>query len=316
MMILYGESALELYRSYRRLLPTLLDKPRTAILPPTEILRQPLLDETMSKLGIASKPYHLMAGTTKNARTSSDLRLHRRRKPLPPRALIKISKEVWCPAPEIAFLQICAQDGRDMTDLVQLGYELCGTYLMDTSWDGYTPTNSPLTTKPRINRLLEQEKGSDGIRLARQVLSCVLDGSHSPMETVMAMLFTCPRRLGGMGLAGARMNYRVATASGPRFVDLAFPDLGIGLEYKGRAYHAIEQTQRDDRRRNTLAGSGFAIIDVWYEDLAQDNLFQQLVVDVYRAAGVRLRIRGERFAARQQVLRARLLPTLKDLECG
>ena len=50
------------------------------------------------------------------------------------------------------------------------------------------------------------------------------------------------------------------------------------------------------------------ILNVWYEDLISDLLFNRLVSDLVRAMGVRLRIRTDAFKPRQLALRARLLP--------
>ena len=106
------------------------------------------------------------------------------------------------------------------------------------------------------------------------------------------------------------MNRKVATTTGDRWVDLFFVGKGVGLEYKGREAHSIEKVGRDDRRQNKLVGSGVAVLNVWYEDLADANLFDQLVHDVCNALGVRLRIRSKTFDHRQALLRRRLMPAI------
>ena len=58
------------------------------------------------------------------------------------------------------------------------------------------------------------------------------------------------------------------------------------------------------------------IINVWYEDLVQEHLFNQLVVDVSHAMGLRLRIRSKSFDARQRILRLKLLQTVRGIEAG
>lgn len=50
------------------------------------------------------------------------------------------------------------------------------------------------------------------------------------------------------------------------------------------------------------------ILNVWYEDLISDFLFNRLVSDLARAMGVRLRIRTDAFKPRQ-LLRAWLPPS-------
>ncbi len=55
------------------------------------------------------------------------------------------------------------------------------------------------------------------------------------------------------------------------------------------------------------------ILNVWYEDLISDFLFNRLVSDLARAMGVRLRIRTDAFKPRQLALRAQLLPAITGL---
>lgn len=115
--------------------------------------------------------------------------------------------------------------------------------------------------------------------------------------------------MGGMGFSGGRLNERIKTSDGPRWVDLAFPG-GYGLEYQGRSYHSIERTERDARRQHQLIGAGMTTINVWYQDLVELHHFERLASDLAAALGVRLRIRARDFAQRRAVLRAQLLPSL------
>ena len=58
-------------------------------------------------------------------------------------------------------------------------------------------------------------------------------------------------------------------------------------------------------------GSGWTILNVWYEDIVEEHLYNQLVADVARAMGIRLRIRSGGFDARRNVLRMQLIPAFK-----
>ena len=79
-----------------------------------------------------------------------------------------------------------------------IGLELCGTYLLDDSWDGLTNTAKPLTSVEQITRVLDAMPGAPGLARAREALVLVGDGSNSPMESVLCALLTWPRRLGEM----------------------------------------------------------------------------------------------------------------------
>lgn len=305
-------SALELYRASGRLLPEILGARRTALL--REVGPVPslsILEDDMVRVGVRGRPYHLLVPQGGSTYSRDGIALHYRSAPLPPRSLVKASRDMLVVSPELMFLELAASGRLDAIELALIGFELCGTYVLDVSWDGCTPTQVQMTSTGRIARLLSRERGARGAKLARCALGLVLDGSHSPMETVLAMLLTCPRRFGGFGLEGAVLNHRVSTFSGERWVDVAFPDYGVGLEYQGREYHGIERTQHDDRRQNELVGMGMTILNVWYEDVSQKHLFQQLVCSLARAMGIRLRIRSERFETRQELLRERLLSGLR-----
>lgn len=198
-----------------------------------------------------------------------------------------------------------------MVNLIEIGYELCGTYVLDNSWDGLTTIDSPLTSTRKIGNLLERLSGSNGIKTARQALAHIHNQSNSPMESVLAMLLSLPTRLGGLGLGPIALNHPVATPLGPRRPDILFTGHRCGVEYKGKEYHSIEAVGRDDRRQNKLVGSGITILNVWYEDLVSGHLFNQLVTDLYRAIGIRKRIRAKGFEAKQALLRARLMPAIE-----
>lgn len=308
-------------RSSGRLAPTFLEKPRTQKLGPTELPSPTILDEDLTRIGVKSRPVHILGSPESGGRHRKDVVIHRSSVPLPPKSLISITDDIMVTSPGLTFLHLAVLNYkekryRDVEDLAMIGFELCGTYLLDDSWDGMTNTDKPLTTRERIASVFDAMPGAAGIKRAREALELVRDGSNSPMESILCALLTWPRRLGGYALGPAALNYHVATSEGDRYVDLAFPDRKVGLEYKGRESHSIEQVGRDDRRQNKLVGSGWTIINVWYEDLVEEHLFDQLVADVARALGVRVRIRSDRFDIRRALLRMRLIPAFKKYGGG
>ena len=55
-----GASALELYRSSKRLIPTLLDKPRTGKVTGLMVPPRQFLEDDMTARGVAKQPYHVL----------------------------------------------------------------------------------------------------------------------------------------------------------------------------------------------------------------------------------------------------------------
>ena len=309
----YGITALEILRSSGRLLPDLLECPRTSSLEGCRSASKAELDDLLPRLGAKTRPYQLMVPEGISTYDRSGVCRHRVRGKLPRASLIKAGRHVLVPTPELVFCQMATVGEHDEMDLALLGMELCGTYVLDVSpdsWKGFTNLSEQIASRERIAKCLDSYAGMTGAPKARRALSLVLDGSNSPMETVLAVLITFPTKLGGCGLKGAALNYRVVLDDQTRMIDIAFPDKKVGLEYKGRAYHTIEQSGRDDRRQNGLVGSGWTIINVWYEDLADPVLFENLISAICRSLGVRLRISVAGYANKRQILRSKTIPGL------
>ena len=311
-----GTSALELYRASGRLLPDVLANKRTAKLAECGVPAAAMLKDDMLRFGVKKEPFHLLLAKEVGGRKRDDVVCHRVLGPVAPRSLIKVSKDYMVTGPELTFLGLAALTTYDEVDLALIGYELCGTYVLDTSWDGLTNTQSPMTCRASIARVLSHQSGCSGVVKARKALELVRDGSNSPMETVLCALLTFPRRLGGYALGPVSLNYQVSTGLGTRYIDLAFPACKVGLEYKGKEYHSVERAGRDDRRQNEITGSGWTILNVWYEDLVEEHLFDRLIQELARAMGIRIRIRSEAFAARRALLRARLMPAVMKFGDG
>ncbi len=310
----YGITALEILRSSGRLLPDLLERPRTSSLEGCHSASRAELDDLLPRLGVKTQPYQLMIPVGVSTWQYSGVDCRWLRGKLPRASLIKADCDVLVPTPELAFCQMAATAELDEVDLAVLGMELCGTYVLDVSpesWKGFTNLPAQTTSRERISRCLASCAGMIGAPKARRALAYMLDGSNSPMETVLAALVAFPTKLGGCGLRGAVMNYRVTLPGHTRLIDLAFPENKVGLEYKGRAYHAVEQSARDDRRQNGLVGSGWTIINVWYEDLADPVLFESLLSDICKSLGVRLRISVGDYATKRRMLRSKIIPGLK-----
>ncbi|MDO4437158.1 MAG: hypothetical protein Q4B77_04330 [Coriobacteriaceae bacterium] len=197
----------------------------------------------------------------------------------------------------------------DEVTLALIGYELCGTYLLDPNDPkGFRNTTQPLTSVAQVDRFLNRHGNRKGTGLARRALSLVHDGSHSPMETAMALQLTGPRRVGGMGLPPGKLNCHIATSTGDRWVDLGWKDKGVGVEYQGKAWHA--DAEADDRRRNLVVASGMNLFVARFKDLSSVDLFDRLAQGIARSLGLRIRVRDRDFYARRSALWRVVLPPI------
>lgn len=91
-----GTSALELYRASKRLIPTLLDKPRTGSLRGCAMPPAIHLADEMLRYGVTTRPYHLLLDGDSAGFERDDVIRHIGKHPLPPRALIKLSRSLRC----------------------------------------------------------------------------------------------------------------------------------------------------------------------------------------------------------------------------
>lgn len=326
---LHSETAFELLRRWDLAVPNLFNLPRASSLRSCRIPSALDIEDRLSLLGLHGRPVHLMVGDSRHSHAVHDVERHVRTRPLPARSLIRIGDSVLCPTPELCFAQLAEQACKegagkrggngfvfkrfpwlDEVDLALKGFELCGTYLVDEQGEDHIRnTGRALTSVTRIASMLRLLAGSPGVAFARRALGFVQDGSHSLMETAMALQLTGPRRIGGVGLERGELNVRIETSKGPRWVDLGWVSRKLGLEYLGRAWHA--DVVRDDRRRNKLAGAGMSIITVRFKDLSDIQLFQELVDDIADVLGTRVRIRDREFRARQRALWSKVLPPVQ-----
>lgn len=273
-----------------------------------------MLREEMERAGLARAPYHLLVPHKRLRYARCDVIFHIREQPLPPRTLLRAYNGPLITGPELIFCDLASSAGMDAIDLVQVGYELCGRYLIRDCWDGYIENSTCATSTEKIERVISGLAYRRGISAARKLVKCVNNGSNSPMETVLAMLLNLPKPLGGQGLKPISLNYPVTTLQGVKFVDIAFPWAKVGLEYKGREAHSVEKASRDDRRQNTLTGSGWTILSVWYEDLTQSNLYEKLLQEVFCLLHLRRRCRSEAYRAQERILRMKLLPAIEKYQ--
>lgn len=269
-----------------------------------------LLADDMTAHGVIDQPYRILVDGAHGYNARADAKPITCYLPLPPRALIKIDRSFWTASPELTFIQLAGDNRLNDVDIITLGYELCGTYVLDDSWDGLTCTDRPLTSTAKIDRLVNSIHRVPGIRRARRMLGHVQDLSNSPMETALAMLVSLPTTMGGLGLGPISMNHPVSTPVGPRHIDIGFPRQRAGLEYQGKQFHTIEAAGRDARRQNKIVGSGYTILNVWYEDLVDEHLFRQFTTDLFRALGIRKRIRVNGYDTLQKLLRMQLMPSI------
>ena len=236
----------------------------------------------MQELGISQTPVSILTQRQSNPPKTPYVKIHMQSVgPIPGNLLLQAGPDVYASGPELAFIQMAGQ--LSFVGLVVLGFELCGSYSHFAPKVSGFYERAPLTTKDQIESAINLFKSLHGRSAARKALPYVLEGSASPMETVLACMLTFPPEMGGEGFklpvpnkevtlskAGARI-----TKTGSCKVDLAWPDARIGLEYAGGPYHTDEK--KDRLRLEALAHEKWTIYTADIDRLANYAEYEALV---------------------------------------
>ncbi|MDR3315902.1 MAG: hypothetical protein LBS98_05450 [Coriobacteriales bacterium] len=240
---------------------------------------------------------------------------------LPKGCFFDAGNSLLASSPELCFLQMAGD--MPLLKLIELGFELCGTYSMPAGADdeavGATmQLDAPLTTVAKLQSLALKMEGTHGRKNALQALRYVVENSASPMETLLAMLLFLPYNLGGYGLAKPLLNKRVDVGKTAKKAidksyyrcDLYWPVAKLGIEYDSDTYHTgAARIAEDAKRRNALAYLGIQSLTITKQQLYNRSEFDKVVHQISKQLGKRLRCNNPNFAKKQLALRA-LLPVL------
>lgn len=214
---------------------------------------------------------------------------------LPDRSVVAADEGFFVSTPEFCFVQMASRF--TVVQLIQLGYELCGTYAV--VHEGLAQKReAPITTVAKLRAFLEANPNMRGCKNARRALSFALDGSASPMESILTMLLCLPYRLGGYGLEWPELNYHIGVPSGMRKMadrsyckaDLCWPAKRLCLEYDSELHHAdAERRESDARRRSTLTALDYTVVTVTPGQVMDSGALNRLAHQVAKLTGRRLR---------------------------
>lgn len=129
-----------------------------------------------------------------------------------------------------------------------------------------------VTDLDEIRRYVADNPKFKGRRKCLAIMPYISDNADSPPESVLYVLVT--RYLLGVPVS----NFQIDLPSGGHFlIDVAYPELKLGIEYQG-SYHAFpEQMRADMKRLNLLRALGWDMIFVTADDLRTDGTRQDLI---------------------------------------
>ena len=212
---------------------------------------------------------------------------------LPKGSLLRVAKGVFVCSPELAFLREASR-GADDVELLELGFELCGTYRMIDGMPHYDL--EPLTSASRIRNFINRTDGIQGRRAALQACQWLLDGSGSPAETALAIVLGLPYRKGGFGLRDFVLNREITLNESAAHLlgrqtmrpDIYFVPTRHPVEFDGRMFHSgNDQLEFDQRRRAAYDAMGMGVTVLTTRHLLNTSLLNEEMKALRRNVGQR-----------------------------
>ena len=158
-------------------------------------------------------------------------------------------------------------------EVAQIAMEFSGTYRLPVRPGGEATYDvEPLTTVKRVQDFLDSippsntYKHSSAPKALSALLPWVLEGSRSPMETMLSLLLTLPVECGGFGLPQPQLNVIPRKLQDRAFeADILWEDAAVIVEYDSSEFHAgmgADKTDADIMRANSLRSMGYTVLEV------------------------------------------------------
>ena len=312
MFIISHQSALEYWRVNRDI-PIAGAQRRRNVTLPVDSPAIGLLKET----GL-TPPLHIMVGNPGARRLSLPAKQHIFRGGTPAGCFINAGDGYMVSSPEFLYLQMANQ--LSLIGLIELGYELCGTYSRPTDGEQTLPIESPynhapLTSKERLKAFAKSMPGTKGHQNAVRALRYIQDSSASPMETKLTLLLTLPYKLGGYNIPMPELNRRFDPVKSAKRVsskdyytcDLSWPDFNLVVEYDSDLFHTSpERIAEDAKKKNALASIDVTPITVTRQQIRSTLEFEKIARLLAGKLGKKLQYKNPGFGAAHRELRKQL----------
>lgn len=260
------------------------------------------------------RPAHILVGSSSRCRFSATCQPHRCAIPLSYGSFYKIERGIYVASPPLAFIQMTSQT-KDKISLIELGYELTGTYqTLRTATTARYQVPS-LTSVRALRDYANRNASLNGAQKVLNVVRYITDGSASARETKQALVLGLPHRYGGAGLGIPHMNYKVETSREARAItgkkyfrcDLCWPEAKLDVEYQSRAWHEGEEHRiSDSRRTHALTAMDWTVVAITGSELDSLTATDVIAQSLRKRLGIHSQIRIADYHARKLKLRRQL----------
>ena len=262
-----------------------------------------ILDCIPESLIVPGRPIDILVFDVASCHASTQVKYHLWGGVIPDNAFYKIGS-MMVSSPEFTFLQMAQK--LPLVQLIALGCELCGLYVLDQ--DGNTVRNTfdacptrlaPLTNLEKLKSFLGATKRASGIQKATRALKYVVEGSRSPMETMVYLYLCLPPLLGGYGLEKPVMNATIELDDAARQIaqrgycqgDLCWPEHKLDIEYHGEVHVGAAQMKSDVGRTLGIEHMGWRVITVTSPQVRDVDRFELIAQEAAQKLRFRLRTR-------------------------
>ena len=276
-------------------------------IPPSQIVLVPLSQLTYREEDLKharcpwtdylSQPFHIMVSPqTKHYQTNTRV-LHTSSPFDEGIPAFRLDENLYCVTPEVLFAHMACLLNR--IALAMVGFELCGTYRIDGD---SLKQRSPVANTSMLGEFLYAHNTLRGSQKALSVLSRIIDGSASPMETACALGLSLPRSLGGCGLPKPLLNYEISLSEHAEKIlgyptitpDLYWPEGDIAIEYDSNLHHTgAHRIAQDARRRNSMEMDNHQVVTVTNQQLAYAQGLDGIAHIIAKALNKRIRFSSE-----------------------
>lgn len=316
------KTALQLMRSIEfRTLPQAKNERRAL---PGRALGKREVEEAIQRIertfpGVTIKrPVHILVGSAARCRPSDTCIAHMCTSHLVGNSFYRIAEGIYVSAPALSFVHQATQES-NLVSLLELGYELCGTYRTHLTGSFPQYNVEPLVSVRELSGFVSKNPSINGTRKAAQAIRYLADNSASPRETKQALVFGLPMNRGGYGTGIPLMNYKVPATAAARALsgrtsfrcDLCWPEYRLDVEYQSREHHGGEASRiSDSRRTNALMSMDWTVIGITNDELDSLAATDAIAQTIRRHLGKRPQVStADAFAKKLKLRRQLGLPT-------
>lgn len=316
----------------------------------------------LTSLGVRSAPTHLLVPSQQMRSSGRRAHFHVWSAELPANSCFMVGDDVLLSGPEFTIMQFAgatarldglldahaaavAAEARMLADLgledhamadsplvweherrivaaAVLACEFAGSYRLGMPGESTRYRISPIMSCDGLELMAARAERTTAASRASKAARLAFDGSASPMETALALLFALPVEYGGFGLPRPVLNkpidvsgYRGALSDRDQVSpDFLWPEMRVALEYDSGEFHFRDEKDAgtDAVRANILTALGYRVFRAAPQMVRSLAGVELLARQLACALGISLDAPDEICALRRRRLYAELMPRRRE----